>query len=324
MIPLFVFANSSWDPYTLEPKGKYRNWFQWRAALMSGWTPWFDPVMQWHTGLTGFYSDSYAIYNNKPPNPTDPAVTNPEWIAVDGAGNKLYIPFNCANGTCPQYAANIRHQGFIAFMIANTATVLKLGYQTLFLDDVNLEPRTSDGSGNIIFPANCPDAPTWAAAVVSYVQAFRKAFPSIQIIHNSIWFSSAPQASIDAQIKACDLVNCERGFGDANLNPQSFQAFMEFIDHVHALGRSVIQMEYAKDNLSFKIACFLLMYEPGDLFACQNLFPDAWDPQMDVDFGAARGRRYSIATSDGSVTWMRQFDKVAVSVDFAKKIGSVA
>lgn len=323
MIPLFIFADSHWDPYTLDATGKYRSWFQWRASLMSGWTPWFDPAMQWHPGRTGFYVDTYAIYNNNPPNPTDPAVTHPEWIATDAAGNKLFIPWGCANGTCPQYAANIRHQGFIAQQIANIAATLKLGYQTIFFDDVNLELRTSDGNGNTVLPANCPNQATWAAAFVALIQTMRKTFPDKQIIHNSIWFSSAPQASIDAQIKAADLINCERGFGDPNLNPQSFQAFMSFIDLVHLLGRNVIQEEYTKDNLLFKIACFLLMYEPGDLFCCMNLFPDAWDAQMDIDFGTAAGPRYSVASSDGTVIWQRAFSKVTVSVDFVKRVGTV-
>ena len=323
MIPLFIYAKSPWDPYTLEPTGKYRNWFQWRASLMCGWSPWFDPVVKWHPGETGVYLDAYAIYNNTPSKPTDTAVLHPEWIAVDAAGNKLYIPWNCANGMCPQCAANIRHQGFIAAQIQQIAGFMKLGYQTIFLDDVNLEPRVSNGNGNFVLPANCPDAQSWAGAFAQFVQALRTACPSAQFIHNSIWFSSQPQALIDKQIKAATLIACERGFGDANLNPTTFQAFMSFIDHVHSLDRNVLQDEYTKDNLAFKIACFLLMYEPGDLMCVENLFPDAWDSKMDVAFGQAKGPRHAVTGGDGATTFARDFEKVSVTVDFVKRIGTI-
>ena len=39
--------------------------------------------------------------------PSTLATQHPDWILKDAAGNKLYIPWGCSGGICPQYAADI-------------------------------------------------------------------------------------------------------------------------------------------------------------------------------------------------------------------------
>ena len=35
----------------------------------------------------------------------------------DGGGNKLYIPWGCSGGTCPQYAADVGNPAYRAWFI---------------------------------------------------------------------------------------------------------------------------------------------------------------------------------------------------------------
>jgi hypothetical protein len=322
VIPVFIYGASSWDKYTIDPASTWPGWFRYRASLMSGWTPWFDPVLGWFPKSVGSYVDAYAIYNNNPSNPSDPAITHPEWIFKDSKQNKLYIPWGCANGTCPQYAGDFFHRGFVQAQLNTIKSIVDKGYTSIFLDDVNLDPRISDGNGNTVLP-NGLTAESWAHGFADFVYKIQAQFPHITIIHNSIWYSSAPRDAIDKQIKSADYINCERGFGDANLNPSTFEGFMEFIDHVHILGKNVIQDEYTSDNLTFKIACFLLVYEKGDLMCMNDMFPDIWNSQMDIDFGETLGPRQLYILSDGFYQWQRKFSKVTVTVDFLHKTGTI-
>ena len=181
-----------------------------------------------------------------------------------------------------------------------------------------LDCKVSDGNGAIISDSLITSK--WAEKMVQFVEKIRGVIHSQFIVHNSIWFSTAPQDLIDRQIRAANFINIERGFGDSNLNPLTFEQLCKYIDHVHSLDRNIIQMEYIKDNLQFKIACFLLNYKPGDLFCCLNLFPDQWDPAVDIDYGESMSDKFY----DNSVKqWCRIYSKYQVLVDFTSKTAQI-
>src|SRR5215467_876862 len=98
MIPWFVYADSTWDKYTIDPASPWQKFFRWRATMMTGYTPWFDVAMKYFPGPAGFYTDSYAI--NKDAQGNNPA---PSQTLVDAAGNQLFVQYACANGTCSQF-----------------------------------------------------------------------------------------------------------------------------------------------------------------------------------------------------------------------------
>jgi hypothetical protein len=139
-------AGSSFDRFTWSPTPDQQNWMRDHYWRMRAYTPYFDSRTSWF-GSAWFYKDSYAIYQGE-----DLATRHPSWILHDQAGNKLYIPYGCAGGTCPQYAADIGNWRFRYQWIQNAKAALAQGYKGIFVDDVNMGLQVSDGSGNFVRP----------------------------------------------------------------------------------------------------------------------------------------------------------------------------
>src|SRR5262249_11264916 len=97
--------------------------------------------MSWFLSVWA-YQDAYAIYFNSPE-----ATQHFDWIFKDANGNKLWIQFGCSGGSCTQYAADIGNLGFFAWWIANAQARVAAGYKGLFIDDVNMVQRVSNGNG---------------------------------------------------------------------------------------------------------------------------------------------------------------------------------
>ena len=74
---------------------------------MRAYAPYFDSRLSW-SSKAWVYQSAYAIY----PGGARRRAQHPEWILRDAAGNKLYIPFGCSGGTCPQYAGDIGNPAF--------------------------------------------------------------------------------------------------------------------------------------------------------------------------------------------------------------------
>ena len=100
------------------------------------------------------YKDLYAIYA------TGDGEVKPdqhaEWILRDAQGHKLYIRYDCSAAPAPSSRATSAtppsaHTG----SPTPSACTIAHGYQGLFVDDVNMELRISDGHGNL----QCADRP---------------------------------------------------------------------------------------------------------------------------------------------------------------------
>ena len=72
----------------------------------------------------------------------------------DAQGRKLYVWFDCGGGSCPQFAGDIGSPAFRAHWIADAKRMYQAGYKGLFVDDVNMELRISDGNGNLQWPVD--------------------------------------------------------------------------------------------------------------------------------------------------------------------------
>ena len=108
-------------------------------------------------------------------------------------GSPLYVPYACEGGTCPQYAADIGDPAFREAWLEQTAEKLRHGYRGLYIDDVNLTPHVGDGTGQIVMPVDERTGATMTAAdwnryMADFVELVRKRFPSIEIVHNSLWW----------------------------------------------------------------------------------------------------------------------------------------
>src|SRR4051812_17777736 len=139
-------AESSFDRFTSAPTPAQQSWMRSHYYRMRTYAPYFDARLSWYS-TAWTYKDAYAIYPGEAL-----ATQHPEWILRDASGNKLYVQFACNGTTSTQYAADIGSPAFRADWIAKARAQVAAGYRGLFVDDVNMEPRVSNGAGTTIAP----------------------------------------------------------------------------------------------------------------------------------------------------------------------------
>jgi len=295
-------ANPELDPYTNSPTPVQQQWFRTHFARMAVFTPYFDAKTSWFpTSLV--YVNLYGIPKESPV-----LRDHPEWALRDRKGNRLYIPWGCAKGTCPQYAGDIASAAFRAWWMDQAASTLARGYLGFWIDDVNMEFRVSDGNGKQVPPLDSTTGQpmsweAWRNHVAGFVEQIRKAFPNAEIVHNSIWFAGPAgvrdaDPSIQRQTRACDNVNLERGIGsDPNLTggtgEWSVHALFAYVDRVHALGRGVTLEDYAVDRPTqqYALAGYFLISSGNDRMGDSTTNPANWWAGYDVDLGTPLGGR---------------------------------
>jgi hypothetical protein len=297
VVNIYISTNSTWDAFTDSPSPAQQEWFRENAWRMLVYSPYFDQRLSWYPN-GWVYLDLYAIYADSPL-----VYQHPEWILKDRYGNWLYIPYDCSGGTCPQYAGDVTNPAFRAYQEAQAAAYLPLGYRGLWLDDVNMEFRVSDGNGNEVAPMDSLTGKTmtqanWEGYVAAFTQQFRTAFPNWQIAHNVIWYAGGSQGindpNVTAEINAADYLNLERGVVDPGLTggtgQYSFTAFLAYIDAVHQLGRSVV-LDNSPGQIDYALASYFLISNGSDGFGSQGLTPDTWPDSFSVDLGNPVGPR---------------------------------
>jgi len=307
-------AGPNWDQYTSSTDPQMQLFIRNNLWRITTYTPYFDYKLSWMPEAW-VYLDSYAIYTN-----SSLATAHPEWILKDPNGNKLYIPWGCSNGTCPQYAGDISNPAFRSYQIsqiqgylaANTST--PYGYRGLWLDDVNLTFAVSDGNGNLVAPLDPSTGKSmtytdWKRYFAEYVELIRNSLPrSVEILHNSVWFAgSQTDPSIRRQISAADFVNVERGFGDPGLTggagPFSLTTFMQYFDYVHSLGTATVVDDYYMLNQRYSVAGYFLVQNGSDCFGIQEQTPANWPAHLySVNLGSAVNARHK-----WSNVWRRDF-----------------
>ena len=269
---------------------------------MLTYNPYFDARLGWYPNAW-VYKDAYSIRSSD-------AIfsSHPEWVLRDPNGNMLYIPWGCANATCPQFAADFGNLEFRSNWIREAKLALDKGYLGLFVDDVNMEWRVGDGNGNSVTPIDPrTGAPmtlsNWRRYFAEFMEEVRAAFPGIEIAHNAIWYAGSPgDQYIRRQIAASDYFNLERGATDAGLTGGGgtfgFETFLAFVDAVHALGPGVVLMDYGTtvQQREYALVAWFLLSEGTDLMSSDQLnwrAPDTWWIGYDVDLGDDKGKRYS-------------------------------
>jgi hypothetical protein len=296
-------ADSSMLTFIGSSTAAQQQWMRdhWQRAIVS-WGYW-DSKLPWYPNAWA-YVDTYAIYNG-----STVATQHPEWILKDSSGKKLYIPFGCSGGTCPQYAADIGSSAWRQDYINRCKTLIAMGYKGIFADDVNLDMNVGNGSGQQVTPIDprtgqpMTDA-SWKSYFAGFMEQLRAAIPSAEIVHNSVWFAGggqhdATQPEIVREIKAADYVNMERGLNDSGLTggtgAWSVYALMRFIDNVHAYGRHVILLSHTSDVVAaeYNLAGYFLINDGRDYLSSQvgKLPSNAW-AGYSTNLGDATGRRY--------------------------------
>jgi Hypothetical glycosyl hydrolase family 15 len=295
-------ANPALDRFTNSPTSARQQWFRTHFTRMAVFSPYFDAKTSWFpSGLV--YLNLYGLPKESPA-----LREHPEWALRDRKGNRLYIPWGCSGGMCPQYAGDVANPRFRAWWIERAASTLARGYLGLWIDDVNMEFRVSDGNGRPVPPIDFTTGRTmtweaWRNHVAGFVEQIRRAFPGVEIVHNSIWFAGPSgvrdaDPAIQRQIRAADNLNVERGIGsDANLTggtgEWSVHALFEYVDRVHALGRGVVMEEYTIDRPTqeYAVAGYFLISTGKDRFGDSGANPENWWSGYDVDLGTPLGGR---------------------------------
>jgi hypothetical protein len=297
-------ANPSLDPYTNSPTTAQQQWLQTNFARMGVFSPYFDDKTAWYAGAQ-VYQDMYAIYTG-----STVASQHPEWILHDASGKRLYIPWGCSNGTCPQYAADIANPGFRAWWIAQMQQIQSQGnYRGLWVDDVNTDFQISDGYGNLVTPVDnsTGQSMTWTAwryYVAQFLQQVRQAFPNREILHNSVWYAGPngvrdADPGIQGQLAAANIFNIERGLGsDAGLTGGTGQwsvyALFSYIDRVHQAGHAVVLENYDVTDVPtelYSLAGYYMISNGYDYYGDTSTTPANWWHGFNVNLGAPLGQR---------------------------------
>ena len=300
-VRFYNMADSDFDAYSGDPAPADAEWMRSHYARMQTYSPYFDSRLSWYPDAW-VYQDSYAI------RPDWPVFReHPEWVLRDARGRLLYIDWGCSGGSCPQYAADVGNPAFRAWWIARARDLVRIGYRGIFVDDVNLDWRFSNGVGT----ADAVDPRTgramtlegWRGYFALFMEELRAALPAAEIAHNSIWYAGSPDDPlIRRQVDAADFINLERGASDPGLvgggGRWGFETFLAFIDEVHRRGRAVVLMDFGTTLVQreYGLAAWFLISSGRDLMSSDQLAwtaPGHWWRGYALDLGRALGNRYA-------------------------------
>ncbi|HVV94272.1 MAG TPA: putative glycoside hydrolase [Hyphomicrobiales bacterium] len=294
-------ADIPFEKYSESPTPTDVRFMNRRFDRMMVYRPYFDSRLAWYP-RAWFYQNAYALY-------PEAAVTraHPEWVLRDAEGRRLYIPWGCHDGTCPAFAANILDPAFRAWWIETAGAGLAKGYRGIFVDDVSLTERVSDGAGKMVPPIDPVtgrpiDATLWAEAMDAFVEQIRAAFPTTEIVHNSVWFYDTghdhKSPLLHRQIAAADYSLMEFGVADGGITggdgPFSLAQLMRYVDVSHGLGRPVILGGTPGDRQGrgYALGCYLLVADGRDLILDDHVTPADPAPVYQVPLGRPLGPRF--------------------------------
>jgi hypothetical protein len=292
-------AEGTFDTFTANPTTAQKTWMQGHYWRMRAYAPYFDTRLSW-SPKAWLYQSAYAIYPG-----SSVATQHPDWILHDAAGNKLYIPFGCHSGVCTQYAGDIGNPAFRQWWIDQARARLAKGYAGIYVDDVNLYRKVSNGSGVAVDPIDprtggVMTEPTWQRYLADHLSGVRAAFPTTEIVENAIWFAGDTTADQQRVLRAASLINLERGVNDTGLTggtgKWSYQKLLSFIDHRQAEGHGVVFDATASTDTArlYGLASYFLISSGRDAIGNdKGGTPTDWWTGYDTDLGSPIGARYA-------------------------------
>jgi hypothetical protein len=283
-------ARPDFDPYTRN--ARFARWMRRHFWRMTTFSPYFDSRLHWYSNAW-MYRDLYAIYRG-----SALARRHPDWILRDDLGRRLYIPFDCSGGTCPQYAGDVGNQAFRSHWIQRARTALRHGYRGIFVDDVNMLLRVADGSGREVAPidprtGSPMSLADWRGYVSRFTTQIRAAFPRAELVHNVLWFAGDSDPAIRRQLAAANLVNIEGGGDDPGVQggggPYGFETLMAYIDRRHRQGKAVV----LGGGREYALATYMLINWGHDALSSDfRSQPGNWWHGWRISLGAPRGPRH--------------------------------
>lgn len=299
--PKFVLRmGPEFNHFVEGPTPSFVSWMNqnfWRTEVFS---PYFDNKTSWYPH-GWVYRDLYAIYPT-----SSEAAEHPEWILRGANGEPMYIPYGCANGTCPQYAADVADPSFRHAWIAEARAEVERGYAGIWIDDVNLEFRVGNGNGEQVAPIdpNTGRAMTetaWREYVDTFLEEIRQALPQAELLENSIWFAGGGERwknpLVQRQIATASYINLERGVNDGGLTGGngvwSLKTFLSFVDDVHSQGKGVILDgdSNTPGGREYSLASYFLISTGNDGIGNGAMTPENWWAAYNEDLGTPEGPR---------------------------------
>ena len=290
-------ADSSFDRFTSAPNPASQAWMRDKYWRMRTYPPYFDSRTAWFGGAWA-YKDAMAIY----PSESRPA----DHYLRDAQGRKLYIWYACNGGTCTQYAGDIGSTSYRNAWLADIKASYAKGYKGVFVDDVNMELRISDGNGNLQWPVDPRTGQqmteaAWRRYMAEFMELIRRELPGAEIVHNSLWFNGDADQYIQRQHDAADLIEIERGINDSGLRggegSVSVRTMFKLIDRLHAKGKGVILDADAQSHAEriYGLAGYFLVSGGRDAMGNYTRgTPEDWWSGYDTDLGDALGNRYDL------------------------------
>ena len=328
-------ATAEFDRFLTDPSGERKRWIRRHYFQIRGYSRFFeDEAMPWRPPPAFFYKDLYAIYASSH---SRLLAKHPEWRLRDALGRPLYIPYECTGSGCPQYAADIGNPSWRNHWIAQAKRTFARsrrkdprgrGYVGIFVDDVNLELHVSHGDASPASPldprtGSTIDEQAWQVYMVEFLEQIRRAFPRVQIMHNSLWWLSHSDPEVRRQNEAADWIELERGFNDSGIvagdGQYGYETLLEHIDWLHGLGKRVLlgpELETVAEA-RYELANYFLVRSGRDAIESDfradppGVGGSGYWRGWQVDPGPATGSRRELANG----LWRRDFARGAAAVN---------
>ncbi len=306
------------DAFTNNPSAADKQWMNdhWYRSIVYG--GYWDSRYSWYN-KTWTYLDAYAIYN-----PSTTATQHPDWILKDASGNKLYIPWGCSGGTCPQFAGDIGNPTFRQDYINRAKSEIAKGSGGIFVDDVNLQAvQVGNGNGTLVAPIDPRTGTTmtydnWRRYFAEFMEQLKTSLPGKEIAHNAVWFAGtanhdATDQYVVRQVKAANVVGKEGGLCDGGMTGGtgvwSIYALFHYVDNIHSYGTHFMMQSYCStvSEQEYNAAGYLLVNNGGDTVSAGAApgIRSNWWPGYDMNLGDATGAR----TRDTSGLYRRDFSQ---------------
>ncbi len=297
------------DPFVGSGRRADEQWIREHWWRMMVYSTWFDNKTHWYPGGL-LYKDCSGIY----PKQKDVLSQHPDWVLKDESGADLFIQYDCKpeQNMCSHYAADVGNPAFREWWITDARTILRRGYRGLWIDDVNMSWRISNGQGKFVNPIDprtgrpMPEQ-DWRRYLAEFMEQIRAELPAIDIVHNAIWFAGPKGVRdrdpyIQREYRAADYINNEHGvYGDQGLRggtgEWSYESMLEYYDRVHALGKGIIIDEVAPvsntpHGREFTVGTYFLVSTGRDAVGNQQVHNSGeWWSGYDIDLGNPLGPR---------------------------------
>ncbi len=291
-------AESDFASYVNAPSATESAWMREHYWRMRTYPPYFDSRLWWYPNAWS-YLDAYAIY------PGQEAGLE-QYILRDSAGNRLYIPWGCSGGTCPQWAADIGDPGWRAHYINMAVDKANKGYKGIFVDDVNFAFSVSNGNGTNVAPWDERTNATmthdsWMRYFAEFMEQLRAALPAeVEIVQNQVWWQAGglSNAYVKRGIEAATHIEIERGVIDTGIVAGSgqygYETALAWAEYAHSRGKGVVWDAQSTWGREYQVATYFLVSNGNDgMNHPDGNRPDNWWSGYDTDLGLPLGQRYS-------------------------------